>query len=159
MGIYEGMFMIDSKASKRDWEAQVDHVKEILRKHNARLIQQNRWDERKLAYEIRGNKRATYLLTYFEAPGDSVAKINREVELSDTLLRSLILKVKQVPEEKPVETAPQQALRRAEEPSSPEEEASLGEETEDSSTEEAGYLEEIPEEEGQDEISPKLEEE
>ena len=29
-----------------------------------------KWDERKLAYEINGQKRGTYIIAYFTAPGD-----------------------------------------------------------------------------------------
>ena len=45
-------------------------VDQILEKNGAKIVQKEKWDERKLAYEIRGHKRATYYLVYFTRPDD-----------------------------------------------------------------------------------------
>ena len=41
-----------------------------------------KWDERKLAYEVNGQKRGTYVIAYFTAPGDAVGadRARREAE-------------------------------------------------------------------------------
>lgn len=97
MRTYEGMFLIDnSKAS--DWDRVVSHVHEILEKRGAQVISTEKWGERKLAYRIDGHRRGTYMLVYFDAPADAISDIRRDFQLSDTILRSLLLRVEKRPE-------------------------------------------------------------
>ena len=49
----------------------------------------------KLAYEIGGHKRATYYLTYFKAPTTSLAGIRTDANLSEKIIRHLILALEQ----------------------------------------------------------------
>ena len=100
MSIYEGMFLVDNRHANRDWSRVVDVVKGLIAKHGGEAIRFEKWGERKLAYPIRGNKRGTYLLAYFEAEGEAPNAMYRDTQISfhDTFLRALILKVDAVPE-------------------------------------------------------------
>ena len=91
MNTYEGMFLLNSVEAKRDWDAAADHVKGILTKHGAEVATNYRWDERKLAYEVNHQKRGTYYLVYFNAPAEAIASMRRDCELSELILRQLIL--------------------------------------------------------------------
>jgi Ribosomal protein S6 len=51
-----------------------------------------KWDERRLAFEIDKQKRGTYILAYANVPGDQVGHIERDVQISERLLRVLIVK-------------------------------------------------------------------
>lgn len=99
MKTYEGMFLVDTRHANRDWDRVVAQVNEIVSKHGGRMIRCEKWGERKLAYPIAGNKRGVYLLTYFEADGEAANGVYREVELSETFLRALILAVDKAPDE------------------------------------------------------------
>ncbi len=66
---YEAMFLLDNASAVADLDGTTGVVDQILLKHGATIVQKEKWDERKLAYEIRGHKRATYYLVYFRAPG------------------------------------------------------------------------------------------
>jgi small subunit ribosomal protein S6 len=70
-----------------------------LTKHKAEILSAKRWDERKLAYEIKKQKRATYFLVYFKAPPGNIDALNREFTLTEPVLRSLVLQVESVPAE------------------------------------------------------------
>ncbi len=88
---YEAMFLLDNNAATADYAAVSGAVDEILKKHGAELVVQEKWDERKLAYDIRGHRRGTYYLVYFRAPSSAVALINEDMRLLETVLRHLIL--------------------------------------------------------------------
>ena len=60
-GLYEGMFLFPQSATANLQEA-IDHLKEILEKVGATIINFRKWDDRRLAYEIDGNKRGVYFL-------------------------------------------------------------------------------------------------
>jgi small subunit ribosomal protein S6 len=88
---YEGMFLLSSVESKRDMEAATSHVTDLLKKHQAEPGTNYLWDERKLAYEIHQQKRGTYYLVYFKCPPENVAALRRDCELSEIIIRQLIL--------------------------------------------------------------------
>ena len=89
---YEGMFLLDSAKVAVSWDNSVQHVHDILTKHQAEIVASRQWDERRLAYPVEGHKKGTYLLTYFKVDGAQVKEIVADCHLSDVILRELILK-------------------------------------------------------------------
>jgi len=98
------MFLFEAK-EKGDWEPDRDHALAILERHGAKVIRQEKWAERKLAYEIKKVRRGIYFLTYFEADTDAIDAIRRDCGISDKILRVMILRCESLPEEKPAEAA------------------------------------------------------
>lgn len=92
MNIYEGMFVLDDRRANDNWDGVVAEVRGLLEKHQARVLTLARWDERRLAYRIKGRSRGVYMLTRFTAPGEAIQPIERDCQLSDTILRVLLLR-------------------------------------------------------------------
>lgn len=88
---YEAMFLV-SPSVATDLGAVVDHIKEILAKGQVELISLCKWDERRLAFEIKKNKRGVYLLAYFAADPANLSTIERACNLSEMLLRSMVIR-------------------------------------------------------------------
>ncbi len=86
---YEGMFLFPQTVAA-DLQTAADHVVEILAKGDAEVTSLCKWDERRLAYDIKGNKRGVYFLTYFKCDALKLAAIERDARLSEKLLRSMI---------------------------------------------------------------------
>ncbi len=103
MRLYEGMFIISDTVAGADWEAAVKHVEDLLKNRGAEILKSEKWEDRKFAYKLKGHKRGAYLLVYFNAPTDSITLIKRDFELSDNVLRTLIVKVDKIKESKPEE--------------------------------------------------------
>ena len=99
MNLYESMFLLDNQAVRADWKAAKSAVTDLFKKHGAEIVTARRWDERKLAYPIRGHRRATYLLTYTKVPADSVSLVRRDLELDERVLRYLLLRAESVPDQ------------------------------------------------------------
>ena len=90
---YEGMFLLDSTKVAVSWDTTVQHVHDILTKHQSEIVASRQWDERRLAYPVDGHKKGTYLLTYFKTDGSKLKEIVSDCHLSDVILRELVLKV------------------------------------------------------------------
>src|SRR5262245_31688930 len=88
---YEAMFLLDNAAAVADFDGTAALVDQILQKNGAEVVQKEKWDERKLAYEIRGHKRATYYLVYFRAPTTAIGPVNADAELSEKIIRHLVV--------------------------------------------------------------------
>jgi small subunit ribosomal protein S6 len=96
--LYEGMFLVDSALAASDWQGVIDTIRSILDRAGVEIVSVDKWDERKLAYGIKGKSRGTYILAYFRAQGSQVAPIERAAMLSEDIMRVLILCVEGVEE-------------------------------------------------------------
>jgi ribosomal protein S6 len=99
------MFIISDTVAGADWEVTVKHVEGLLKNRGAEILKSEKWEDRKFAYKLKGHKRGAYLLVYFNAPTDSISPMKRDFELSDNVLRTLIVRVDKVGESKPEEEA------------------------------------------------------
>ena len=97
--LYEAMFLVDSAEAASDWDGINKTIKTILKKAKVGLVSMRKWDECKLAYEIEGKARGTYILCYFRVNGAKVQEIEREVQLSERIMRVLILNVEHMSQE------------------------------------------------------------
>ena len=89
--MYEGMFLVDSAEAASDWEGVNGAIETVLQRSEAEVVSLRKWEERKLAYEIKGKSRGTYILCYFRAAGEKIRDIERDVQLSEKILRVIIL--------------------------------------------------------------------
>lgn len=117
---YEGLFLFGTAATV-DSDGAVKQVGDLVAKHGGESLLLRKWDERKLAFEIKKNKRGLYVLCFFKAPGTAVDKISRDVNLSETILRCLITdaghlsldEMKAQEPQQPAKDAPMGAPRRS----------------------------------------------
>lgn len=98
MNLYEGMFLLDNQVVRADWKTAKSLVVDLIKKNGGEIVTIRRWDERRLAYPIRGRRRGTYYLTYFKAAPSAVATTRREFELDERVLRYLMLRAETVPD-------------------------------------------------------------
>ncbi len=89
--LYEGLFLLTQPAASNLGEA-VNHVKGLLDRAGAEIIGLYKWDERKLAYTIKGQRRGTFLLGYFHVDGDNLTGLDRDCNLSEQVLRAMVTK-------------------------------------------------------------------
>jgi small subunit ribosomal protein S6 len=89
--LYEAMFLVDSAEATTDWDGVTAAIKNLLEKEGAEIVTIRKWDDRKLAYEIDGKNKGTYILCYFKAEGSKLRNIERDIQLSERIMRALIL--------------------------------------------------------------------
>lgn len=94
--VYECMFLLDTNKVAGDVPAAGKQVVTLLEKHGAEVLANRPWDERRLSYPIGKHKKGLYYLTYFRMNDDKVKnlqELQRDVGLSELIVRSLVLKV------------------------------------------------------------------
>ena len=91
--VYEGMFILDSNQYGRDPGGISGQLAKMLEDAGGSVMVSRLWEERRLAFPIKGHRKGTYWLTYFRLDSAGLAGIQRQCELSDAILRSLFLKV------------------------------------------------------------------
>lgn len=94
--LYEGMFLVDSAKAASDWDGVNAAINKVLEKAGAEIVSMRKWDDRRLAYDIKGTGRGTYLLYYFKVDGQEIQGIEKSVQLSEKIIRVLILSTEQM---------------------------------------------------------------
>lgn len=91
MNQYEAMFLFDPTfgASYENCESE---IRRLMERAGAELLFCRKWDERRLAFKVAGRKRGVYVLTYFKAPTDRIGGLERDAQLSENVLRVLVLR-------------------------------------------------------------------
>lgn len=92
MNYYEGMFLIHSGRFASDSEGITKELMEILEKCEAEVVAHRPWTEGKLAYEIENQRKGLHFLVMFRMPPTNNTQLNRLCQLSDNILRHLIIK-------------------------------------------------------------------
>jgi small subunit ribosomal protein S6 len=87
------MFLLDTNKVAGNVSAAAQQLHGVLERNHAEVLASRPWDERRLAYPIKGHKKGLYYLTYFKADGKEVVNIEHDLALNESVLRHLILKV------------------------------------------------------------------
>ena len=111
--LYEGLFLVDTALASSDWDGVSAEIKGIIEKRGGEVVDFKKWDERKLAYEVDDKTRATYVLVYFNCVTDGISKIERDINLSENLMRAMILRADAFSEEDIKKDTPLEAQQRA----------------------------------------------
>jgi small subunit ribosomal protein S6 len=91
--VYECMFLLDTNKVAGDVPALVKQLHGILERNQAEVLVSRPWDDRRLAYPIKGHKKGLFYLTYFRTDGKNLANLEHDFKLNETILRALILRV------------------------------------------------------------------
>lgn len=90
---YECMFLLDTNKVSGDVPTAAQQLHSILERNHAEVLASRPWDERRLTYPIRGQKKGLFYLTYFSSEGKNLVGIEHDVALSELILRSLVVKI------------------------------------------------------------------
>jgi len=86
---YECLFLLDPTKSA-DLEAVKAQLHGTLEKFGAEILASRKWDDRKLAYPIKGHKKGVYYLTFFKAESKRMSEMEHDFRLNDVILRHMV---------------------------------------------------------------------
>src|SRR5690606_35610651 len=73
-------------------QQEMEKIKSLLTSSGATLLKEDMWGKRPLAYPMRKFNNGVYVVLVFEATGDTVQTIERQLRITDSLLRFLTVK-------------------------------------------------------------------
>jgi small subunit ribosomal protein S6 len=91
--VYEGLFILDPNRYGHDPDGISGQVLALIEKLGGEILVSRLWEERRLAYAIKGQRKGTYWLIYFRLDPSQLAELKQQCRLNDNVLRSLLLKV------------------------------------------------------------------
>ena len=90
--LYEAMWLVDVNTARENFGKVMSGIKELIEKSGGAWLNGDKWEERRLAYPIKKRKRGLYIISHFSLPTESMAKLERNIQISDVVLRALITK-------------------------------------------------------------------
>ncbi len=87
------MFLLDTNKVAGDIPAAAKQIHTILERHHAEVLASRPWDERRLAFPIKGHKKGLYYLIYIRTDGKEITAMEHDLALNETVLRHLILHI------------------------------------------------------------------
>ena len=83
------MFILDANRFGRDPEMVSGQIPAMIEKLGGEMLVSRLWEERRLAYPIKGQRKGTYWLTYFRLDSSRLGDLRRQCQITDDILRML----------------------------------------------------------------------
>ncbi|WP_420336764.1 30S ribosomal protein S6 [Roseibium sp.] len=99
MPLYEHVFLARQDVSAQQVETLVEQFKGLIEGAGGSVGKIENWGLRTLAYRIKKNRKAHYTLMNITAPHAAVAEMERQMGLSEDVLRFMTFKVDELDEE------------------------------------------------------------
>ncbi len=172
---YESLILYSAELDTDGSEALLERFREFIRSADGRMLKTERWGLRDMAFEIKHNKKAHYVLLEYAGEGPVSNALHHQLNLLDTVIKFQTIKLEDrvdpadLPEteeiigdlEAPAEEAEQAeateeaAAESPAEEAAPEAEATEEAVTEEAATEEASEEQAPAEEEATEEAAPE----
>ncbi len=115
MPIYESIFIINPNLSDEEIAGIIKKMQDVLTNQGGEMLKFEDWGKKKLAYEIKKQKRGHYAFFQFKAAPAAVSELERTYKLTDTVIKFLTVKL-----EKELRTRPEPRKKKKEAAKAPE---------------------------------------
>ncbi|MGA1846395.1 30S ribosomal protein S6 [Deferribacter abyssi] len=93
MRTYETLFIVKSDLSQEDAIEVFDSFKENITKNGGKIIHEEIWGKRTLAYKIEKYTEGYYFLINFEAEPTYPKELERRFKLNENVIRFIVVKI------------------------------------------------------------------
>ena len=98
MPFYEHVFLMRQDLAPAQVEGLIEQMKELVANNGGKVAKVENWGLRTLAYKIRKNRKAHYVLMNLDAPSAAVQELERIERLSDDIIRYMTIRVDELEE-------------------------------------------------------------
>lgn len=109
MNVYEIAILFDP-GLEVDLAKATEKVEKIINDNGGKITNVDNWGKRKLAYQIKKHDQAIYMFYTVELPGESVRKVESIFNITDEVIRFLVIR----PDLKAIAKAEAEKARKAE---------------------------------------------
>lgn len=95
MRSYELIFIVHPDVNEDDMTAVVEKVEGLIERNSGEVVQTESWGLRRLAYPIQKRWEGQYVLMQLELESQSVTGLERDLGLTEQIMRHLIVRVEE----------------------------------------------------------------
>ena len=93
MAQYEHIFLARQDLSQAQVDALAEAATKIVEDNKGKVVKTETWGLRTLAYKIQKNRKAHYVMLDIDAPGETIAELERQTRMNEDILRYLTIRV------------------------------------------------------------------
>ena len=98
MPLYEHVFLARQDLSQAQVDALAATATEIVETNQGKVTKTETWGLKSLAYKIKRNRKAHYVMLNIEAPAGVVAELERQTQINEDVIRYLTIRVDELEE-------------------------------------------------------------
>jgi small subunit ribosomal protein S6 len=98
MPLYESTFITRQDLSRQDITKVTDSFTSIIEQGGGKIVKNEYWGLRTLAYRIRKNRKGHYTMLAIDAPVAAVKEMERNMGINEDIIRSLTVRVETIEE-------------------------------------------------------------
>jgi small subunit ribosomal protein S6 len=93
MPLYESIFIVRPNLTDDETAKIIEKMTGILEKSGGSLVRQENWGKKKLAYEVRRERKGTYVYLNFTSSGQVVDELERSFRFEDSVIKFMTVRV------------------------------------------------------------------
>ncbi len=98
MPFYENVFIARQDISATQADALAETYSNVIAEHGGKVTKRENWGLRNIAYRIKKNRKGHYVLLNIDAPPAAVQEMERQMRISEDVLRYLTTRVEELEE-------------------------------------------------------------
>ena len=95
MALYEHVFIARQDVSQQQVEALTEQFSTVIKENGGQIGKTEYWGLRNLAFKVKKNRKGHYQLINIDAPHAAVAEMERQMGISDDILRFITVRVEE----------------------------------------------------------------
>ncbi|MFM2302270.1 MAG: hypothetical protein RLZZ84_2006 [Pseudomonadota bacterium] len=95
MALYEHVFLARQDLSQAQVDALAATATEIVEANQGKVTKTETWGLKNLAYKIKRNRKAHFVMLNIEAPAGTVAELERQTAINEDVIRWLTVRVEE----------------------------------------------------------------
>lgn len=93
MALYEHVFLARQDLSQAQVDALAEAATKIVEDQGGKVSRTETWGLKQLAYKIEKNRKAHFVMLSMDAPGNTVAELERQSSINEDIIRFLTIRV------------------------------------------------------------------
>ncbi len=102
MPIYESIFIINPNLSDEETAGVIKKIQDVVTKQGGELVKFEDWGKKKLAYEVRKQKRGHYAFFQIKGTPAVVSELERTYKLTDSVIKFMTIRLEKELRTRPV---------------------------------------------------------
>jgi len=90
---YEALYIVHPDLSDEEVAPITEKYKKVVEDQSGEVEGINRWEKRRLAYEVKGQREGIYVLMNFKSEAKAAAELDRLLKIGDDVLRHIIVRL------------------------------------------------------------------
>lgn len=91
--LYEAILVIKSSMVDEDISKEVDKMKATIERGGGEVVRLENMGKKKLAYEVRKEKKGIYIMIHFKGGKNAVSDLQRTCRLNETVIKFMMVKI------------------------------------------------------------------